>query len=728
MDMSSAERKVVSAATGVSGTSTQLASGAVSKWSRFEDPFWVLTARCTIYWSHLPMRGAPVAQVDFDKLMRPVRQLAKFLLEEEGMRPATIRNLVGALKEFAVWMLSRGVPLTRYRHVTASLLDEFAVHISKQPVLQRRKGDGAEVKELGRSSFMLRMRALGLLHEYRDRLEDGLYATTLNLLPDRLSEQYRGVWQSKTLPIPDADHQALLGVALDFIRDRAADLITGLKKFIRDEQIIQITEGLQKESGGEAFNKEGRAAAKKIEEGLRWSRKDEFNKTGTRLSVVGIAKLTGISPDLCLSCLVSDKRLKDLFRNRRNFWGLGINWEKSDLYNGLRLLQTSCFIIIATSTGMRLGELLALKPGCLVKRRIRGYEGPLYWLKSTLVKTSSTPGGEDAFWLCGELAARAISILERLHASLPTTLMPEHKGGVTLEDSLFRAYVWTGVTLEARPVTSGSLYNWLKLFIDAMNLSVGHVYPHQFRRTFARNVVRWSSAPILALQRHFKHWSLLMTDYYVGIDDELIQVFLSERIADSRERLRQILAGECGGPGGLISQKRLTRMADNEELPLNFRGREHAGTIETLLDEICGEGVLAYKCGDFTTCLYVPGVAKCGEDGPKEHECHPTECPNSHIMLEDVPFYLNNARQNQLVYDQLSEAERGGPFGLFLLQRIRRDLVAIRPLAPLYAEKLRQLQAHYDRLTEPERVGSYGQMIRNRVERETATLKLLIVK
>lgn len=726
--MSSAERKVISTATGVVGASRRLTNSAVSRWSGFEDPVWILTAKCAIHWSRLPMRGTPVAQTDFDRLMRPVRQLVKFLLEEEGMSPTTIRCLVGALKEFAVWILSRAVPLRRYRHVTASLLDEFAVYISKQPGLRRRKGEDTEVKEIGKSSFMIRMRALALLHDYRDRLEDGLYATSLNLLPERFSENYQSVWLSKTLPIPDADHQTLLCAAVDFIRDRADDLITGLKKFIREEQIIKIGEALKKESGGETVNKEGMAAAKKIEEALRWSRKDEFSRTGTRLSVAGIAKRAGIASDLCLSCLVSDKRLKDLFRSRRNSWGLGINWEKSDLYNGLRLLQTACFIVIATSTGMRLGELLALKPGCLVKKRVRGYEGSLYWLKSTLVKTSPTPGGEDAFWLCGELAARAITILERLHALLPTTLMPEHKGGVPLEDSLFRAYVWTGVTLEAWPVTSGSLYNWLKLFIDAMSLSIGHVHPHQFRRTFARNVVRWSSAPMLALQRHFKHWSLLMTDYYVGIDDELIQVFLSERIADSRERLRQILAGECGGPGGLISQKRLTRMADNEELPLNFRGREHAGTIETLLDEICGEGVLAYKCGDFTTCLYVPGLAKCGEDGPKEHECHPTECPNSHILLEDVPFYLNNVRQNQLVYDQLSEAERVGPFGLFLLQRIRRDLIAIRPLVPLYAEKLRQLQDHYDRLTESEKVGSYGQMIRNRVEREAATLKLLPVK
>lgn len=726
MRTSVAEKEAISHAISAGGAPPHATNGVVSRWSRFEDPVWIFPT-IRIYWSNLPERSATVNQADFEALMEPVKQVASFLLVEEGLRPKTIYSEVGALKEFAVWMLSRPTPIKRYRYVTESSLNEYLSHMSEQQPLRRRKNCEPGVKMIGKSSLWVKAKALSRLYHYRGRLEDGLHVTPFNYMTDQVSKksQSSGLFQSKTSPIPDGDLQALLGAATDFVRGKAAGIITGLRHFIRDEQIIQIGEALKKKLGDPAFNKEVGAASKKVDSALRWSMKSEFSRTGTRLSVVGLAKQAGIPPELCLACLRSDKRLKDLFRARRNQWGVGINWENSELYSGIRLLQMSCFIIIATSTGMRLSEILALKAGCLVKRRVRGYEGLLYWLKSKLLKTSPTPQGEDAFWLCGELAAHAVNILKRLHVLLPTAVMPGHRSHIPSEDGLFRAYTWTGITLEPRTISDGSVYNWLKFFIEAMKLDIGHVHPHQFRRTFARNVVRWSNAPLLALQRHFKHWSLLMTDYYVGVDDELIQIFLSEQRADSRERLRQILAGECGGPGGLISLKRLTRMADNEELPLNFRGREHAGTMATLLNELCDEGVVAYKCADFTTCIYVPGLAKCGEDGPKVHECHPTECPNSHILVEDVPFYLNNIWQNQSIYGQLGELEKAGPFGLFLLKRIRRDLIAIRPLAALYAEKLGQLRDHYDRLSETEKDGFDGHALKNRIERETETLKLL---
>src|SRR3954447_17501609 len=101
---------------------------------------------------------------------------------------------------------------------------------------------------------------------------------------------------------------------------------------------------------------------------------------------------------------------------------------------------------------------------------------------------------------------------------MPTTRVAKHNPKITMDDSLLRAYFGSGLHIEAKPLGETTTYLWLKGFIKELKLNVGHIHPHQFRRTFARNVARWSNAPILALQRHFKHWSLLMTDYYIGVD------------------------------------------------------------------------------------------------------------------------------------------------------------------------------------------------------------------
>jgi len=351
----------------------------------------------------------------------------------------------------------------------------------------------------------------------------------------------------------------------------------------------------------------------------------------------------------------------------------------------------------------------------------------LYWVKSTLSKTSPAHAGEPAAWLCGELAANAIEVLEQLHGVLATAKIAKLRSNVSIADSLFRTFIWDAVTLEARPITSHRvLQKALSLFVSKLNLDVGYIHTHRFRRSFARNIVRWTDTPILALQRHFKHCSLLMTDYYIGTDPQLMEMFFQAQMEASRERLRQILSGQCGGPGGLVLQRRLTRMADLGELPKNFRGRKRETSLEALIDEMSSDGVLAYKCGEFTTCLYVPGVAKCGDDGPKEHECHPTTCLNSHILLEDVPFYLKTIAQNKKVYEQLSSAEQAGPFGLFVVKRISNDITAIRPLAESYQQKLSEMQVQYEALSEAEATSSSGVELRNRISEESTVVQEIL--
>jgi integrase len=718
-------------------TGSALINKRVSQWSMFNDQEWILSAKHTIYWAKPSERAAQLDEASFQTLMEPVKALADILLNEEGLRPATVCIQVGALKEFAGWMLARPVAIKHFRDVTNSVLTDYSRQISGWQALRRKSEQNTGYgKTLCASYLRRKVRALIKLYDYRGRLDDALQRMPLDLLAIPSQEEKGGsdVWGGTTAIISDEAHKELLQTAVNFLREYADHIIADLKKFIKDSEVLRVAEVLSSRrdtKGPQDIKKKlGYSIGKAIRIGRATGRFKMGSlkrlRPGTPLSISNLATEADVPFELCVDRLIGRTRLKHEYSRTQKILQAHLSLEvRSLLLTRVHLLQIACFIIVASSTGMRLGELLNLKPGCLAKKRIRGYEGVLYWLKSILTKTSPNLNGEIAYWLCGELAAEAIRVLERLHALMPTTLTTKQKPELELGDSLFRAYLWNGVTLEVRQMTQSTVYRYTRRFIKELKLGIGYVHPHQFRRTFARNVVRWSNAPILALQRHFKHWSLLMTDYYVGVDDQLVQLYFSEQQTDSRNRLRQIMAGECGGPGGLISQKRLAKMADNEELPLNFRGEEYTGTIEDLVDEISRDGVVAFKCGDFTTCLYVPGLAKCGEDGPKAHECHPTECLNSFILVEDVPFYLHNIRQNLSSYKKQREIDKKGPIGLFYLKRIWRDVVSILPLIQLYSEKLGQLRNHYDGLTETEKTDSYGKVLKDRIERDIVTLEFV---
>jgi integrase len=496
---------------------------------------------------------------------------------------------------------------------------------------------------------------------------------------------------AKTDPIPDDELQRLLIEAVRFVDENGIQTIQEFRKFIAEEKIFEIYTEL-KSLGNDDLTRRRLA---KVKERLEILLKDRTWDRQLTLSVGSLSSKINATLGDCAYCLEQDRKLGQAFRDRRYRRGCNYDWDLSDLNFRIRLVQVACFVIIATSTGMRQSELLTLKPGCLVERKVRGKR--LYWLKSILSKTSPSRAGEPSSWLCGELAANAIGILEQLHAVMPSIEHTSFRSHIPLPDSLFRTYTWNSVVFVARPMVGwGRLRSALHAFAKELGLTIGRIHPHRFRRSFARNIVRWTETPVAALQRHFKHWSMLMTDYYIGTDPQLMEMFFEAQMEASKDRLRQILSGECGGPGGLFLQKRLAKMADLGELPKNFLGVKSDKSIEAVVKEASRDGILAYKCADFTTCLYVPGTAKCGEDGPKEHDCHPTECLNSHILIEDVPFYLRNITQNERVFDELPPSEQAGPFGIFVSKRIRNDVVAIQPLVSLYNRRLEGLRTRGD--------------------------------
>lgn len=695
---------------------------AVSHWSKYQDSVWILSTSSAIHWLHLPENQTDISREAFDSLMGPTKQLAFLLMTEEELRPVTIYHIVQSIKMFTCWMLSQTIPITRFCNVPPNSINEYLELISRrQPLRTLARATGTRRKT---ATVRRHVRALLRLYQYRDRIGDGLQ--DCRILLDTTAVQTYEQYQSKTEPIPDEELQNLLVAAVRFMTANWIKTVHRFNQFVANEKVIEVHEALVNVGNDELTRRRLKKVAELIKTVLKPDSTSSW-ESSSAVSLITLALKTKTSVGDCAICLRQNRDLGDMYRRRRRSRTRKqvVNLQWRDLKLKIRFLQNACLIIIAASTGMRLGELLALQPGCLVKRKVRG--AVLYWVKSTLLKTSLTHEGESATWLCGELAAKAIVVLQHLHSALPSNTESKVRSNISIPDSLFRTYVWDGVTLEARPVLNSIvLQDAMNVFVKELDLNVGYIHSHRFRRTFARNIARWTETPILALQRHFKHWSLLMTDYYVGTDSQLMEMFFEAQMEASRMRLRQILSGECGGPGGLLLQKRLAKMLDLGELPASFRGRIRPGHIEALVEEMSRDGILAYKCADFTTCLYVPAVAKCGDDGPKEHECHPTECANSHILLEDVPFYLRNITHNSEIYDQLSSTEKHGPFGLFIMKRIRNDKTAIRPLARLYKEKLRRQREQYKVFSEADAMEAPSLELQNRINEEAKILEGLL--
>lgn len=518
----------------------------VSQWSKFLDPVWMLSTKDTIHWLRLPENQANVNRDEFNSLMAPVRQLAYLLIFEEELRPKTIYFTIQSIKMFACWMLSQKIPFTRYCDVSPSAINKYLDQLSRKPSRLRLARTGSH--QVKPETLRTHARALLRLYQYKDRIGDGLQDFRILLDQTTIQEYERS--PSRTEAIPDEELQQILRSAVKFVNETGMRTIRRLKQFVAKEKVIEVHEALVKVGKDDLSLRRLEKVTHLIEQALKPYSTREWDSSST-VSVAAIAQRTNCSLGDCAICLRQTRSLGDMYRRRRKEHGDSLHWDVGDLNLKIRLLQIACFIIIATSTGMRLGELLAIQPGCMVKRKVRGVF--LYWVKSILSKTSPTHAGESAAWLCGELAAKAITTLQHLHTALPSNTESKVRSRISIQDSLFRTYVWDGVTLEARPVTCPLvLQKAMNLFIKELDLKVGYIHPHRFRRTFARNIVRWTETPILALQRHFKHWSLLMTDYYIGIDPQLMEMFFEAQMEASRVRLRQILSGECGGPGGFF--------------------------------------------------------------------------------------------------------------------------------------------------------------------------------
>lgn len=331
------------------------------------------------------------------------------------------------------------------------------------------------------------------------------------------------------------------------------------------------------------------------------------------------------------------------------------------LFKELGYLQTACFVLIAFATGMRISEILSLRRGCCEIQKERG-KPDLVWLRSRVFKMQGAPAGRPAKWLGGPVCAKAVGVLERLL---------RHRRGQAKAPYLWQPSPAYWKDRAPKPLLAISIAYRMRCFLSLLGIKDAHgrpfhVHPHMFRRTFARYVARHDTTNLLALQEHFKHTSLWMTDYYVGSDHELWTLMVEEEEKLYVESFDKALRSDrLAGPGGCHLKKKIDEAIADGRLPRDFRGEAGSHLRKEMVRNLVESGQRIYPCAASNYCWFRPESALCTQGNhPLLKRCNPGACANSIITLEHKPYWEKIQRDCE---DLMAQKPRAEPYQRALL-------------------------------------------------------------
>ncbi|HCI1891379.1 TPA: tyrosine-type recombinase/integrase [Pseudomonas aeruginosa] len=222
-------------------------------------------------------------------------------------------------------------------------------------------------------------------------------------------------------------------------------------------------------------------------------------------------------------------------------WGSGLN----AFNNAMIKLRTSCYIVLASTSGCRNHELANLQLGA--HHRTQDDEGNVYhWMRSRSDKTDT--GIHD--WMIPEAAVRALRMMERWAAPFQAMIDaeiakrrranpqdPEITEAQKHRHALFLR-VYSNKGNQARTLSVDGWNHCLKAFVKDCGLR-WNLASHQFRRKFANYAAHSRFGDLRYLKEHFAHWSLDMTLSY-AIDDSWFQHLDLELYTDIQLELEDI--------------------------------------------------------------------------------------------------------------------------------------------------------------------------------------------
>lgn len=211
-------------------------------------------------------------------------------------------------------------------------------------------------------------------------------------------------------------------------------------------------------------------------------------------------------------------------------------------------LRTAAYIVLAQSTGCRVHELGDIRVGCVYPEVLDGET--YWWLKSTTRKIGDRPER----WLAPEIAQKVVKILEWHSAPLRQLIASELESTkrqceeavsesdmaklaariVNLKRNSDRLFL---SEFSGSAASTDTLAHNKQLAAFARRHGIRLDSPlttHRFRRTYAVIVVHLNKGTridLITLQHHYKHASVLMTEWYAALpetDKELFDLIEQE--------------------------------------------------------------------------------------------------------------------------------------------------------------------------------------------------------
>lgn len=331
-----------------------------------------------------------------------------------------------------------------------------------------------------------------------------------------------------------------------------------------------------------------------------------------------------------------------------------------------RQLQTAAYILCAYLTGMRDGEVQAMRPGCVLRSQSADGMTELLAIRS-LVYKGRVPEGEQADWVTIAPAARAVLVAERLVA--------RHRPKRD-DDGIWTVLHRATAKDRGLPHVVRRINEYRdhldRHFGTPDNPAIPHVddrpwvfNTRQFRRTVAWHIANRPFG-VIAGKIQYKHASVAMFDGYAGssacgfrqeVEAERHLGQLDDIVAHYEARLR----GEpLGGPAAARIAGEFDRVVrEAGPLPGIVADRKRVKAMLGHLARSLHVGILNDCFFERSTAICL-ATSKDPSDQPRLSACAPDRCPNSCIARSHLPAWQGAiARAEAVLGDKrLSKLQR----------------------------------------------------------------------
>lgn len=612
--------------------------------ARFYDDDWPLaSASLQSQARGLTLRFATVPSTNRAVLKRLCYTMLSGPLPDDEERPrvTSIVTTFYNLRLFLVW-LDVHHPSTTIRDLTREIIDSYQRHLLLTHASSARR-------------FALRS-SVNMLWRYRP-----------NDVDTRLDPRRNPSWtepapavggDNKTERIPEDVHSRVLVWALRFVDDFSDDILAAIQAWRTRRRPVRIGPATGKPHGyQQARIREFLAVARSTGQPLPGRLgMPHFNAIAyvigcdrtalerQREDVIETAKAVGVSE-------YSELAMDIQGRVDGSPWVKGISLtpgHDDSLTVLTRMLQISCYIVIAFLSGMRDNEIKHLRPGCCTTAYDVSGHAYRWTVTSLAFKGEVDEHGVTATWVVGAAAARAIQVLETAQASIPGP--PSHWLFAPLKVGPGAGSAGRGgnhaLTLAATNQQLARFTTWVNAYctrqdrtdsIPNVNGRPWRLSTRQFRRTLAWYIARRPGGSIAGAIA-YRHHSIQMFEGYAGTSDSgfRAEVEAEQALARGEELLAMVDQHDHTrllGPAADTAETRLEAFVERAQFPGVVATDRHR-----LLRLLNRDDPAVYP-GRYVTCVYDHRKALCRErtggpqDKPNLADCKPLACTN--VALSD---------------------------------------------------------------------------------------------